>query len=80
MVINNMTNENNGFSFGIGVCLGIIIGGLFAYIIVKQQNIPSVLSTPQSQPSQLEALYMQRLESRLNDEKLNITPTTTSLT
>ncbi len=75
-----MSNENNGFSFGLGVCLGIIIGGFFAYIITKQSTTSATLGSLQTQQSpqisHLEKLYMQKLETRLNDE-INTTKNST---
>ena len=61
--------ENNGFSFGIGIGLGILIGGFFAYLILKSstQQTPQLLQATLP-PSTLEKLYIQKLETRLTDE------------
>ena len=61
--------ENNGFSFGIGLCLGILIGGLFIYTILKAPSQQLTTQTSQlTQPTLLERLYNQKLEKRLIDE------------
>lgn len=62
-------SENNGLSFGIGLGLGILIGGLFVYTILKApvQQQTSQLSQS-TQPTLLERLYTQKLEKRLTDE------------
>lgn len=56
--------ENNGLSFGIGFGLGILIGGFFTYIILKSHQTTQLATAP----SELEKLYMQKLEKRLTEE------------
>jgi len=78
MTQNNNDNTDNKvtiiLAIGlIGVAIGVSIGLLYILnILAKQSTTTSTLSSLQSQqPSQLEKIYMQRLETIMNEKGLS---------
>lgn len=70
-----MTEDNNKVTIILAIGLiGVAIGLLYLLKINMNKNTTPTLNTLQTQePTQLETLYMQKLESRLNDKSLNTT-------